>query len=411
MPTNHKLEPLERVARKPRAARRNLYRWIKRGLLIGAGLGVIAMIIVAMLPEPVMVDAARVTRGPLEVEIREDGQTRVRDRFVIAAPISGELERIELEAGATVAPGTVVARLQPAVPALLDDRTRGETSARLAAARARERQAATTIARAKYARDAATRDAQRARDLETKDAIPKTERERYELAEQVAIEDLAAAELARTAARAEIEALRQVLEPRRATGKPLAVVAPTAGRVLRVVRESAGPVAAGTPLLEVGDPGALDAVIDVLSRDAERITPGMEVWLQTSSAKPLRATVRVVEPSAFTRISALGVEEQRVNVIARLDQPSTLGDAFRVDARIITWRADDVLRLPASALFRDRGRWAVYVVDADRAHIHHVDVGHRGRLDVEVLGGVSDGARVIIHPSDRVRDGVRVEVR
>jgi len=410
MPTSS-VTPLQRVARKPRKTRRNVVRWIKRAILVVAGVGIVAAVVFAMLPDAVVVDTSPVTRGALEVEIREDGQTRVRDRFVVATPIAGELERIEIEAGAAVEAGTVVARIEPSQPALLDDRTRGETTARLAAARARERQARTAIDRARYARDAATVDAERARDLAAQAAITATERERYDLAEKVAIEDLAAAELVRAAAAAEIQALREVLDPRRADTQPLPVTAPTAGRVLRVLRESAGPVAAGTPLLEIGDPTALDVVIDVLSRDAEVIAPGMEVWIETAAAKPTRATVRVVEPSAFTRISALGVEEQRVNVIARVDAASTLGDAFRVDARIITWRSDDVLRVPASALFRERGRWAVYVVDEGRARTRHVDVGHRGRLDVEVRGGLAEGVRVIVHPSDRVTDGTRVEVR
>jgi HlyD family secretion protein len=405
--------PLERVARKgPRRTRRVAIRWIKRVLLAVAAAGVVAAIVAAMLPDPVAVDVARASYGPLEVEIREDGRTRVRDRFVIAAPISGELSRVTLRAGDEVDADSIVAKIQPSSPGLLDDRMRGETTARLAAARVRERQAVTAIARARLARDAAIREANRTRTLTERGATPAAERERTDLAEQLANEDLAAAELQRAAAAAEIQALRATLDPRTGSGGEALARTLTAGRVLRVLRESAGPIAAGTPIVEIGDPRALEVVVDVLSRDAERIAPGMVAELATTAPQPLRATVVRVEPSAFTRISALGVEEQRVNVLARLDASAPwLGDGYRVDARIILWRGDRVLRVPASALFRDHGEWAIYVVIGDRAVLRHVGIGHRGRLDVEITRGLDDGAVVIVHPGDRVRDGSRIAPR
>jgi len=404
---------LERSARKPpRRTRRTVIRWTKRALLALGAAGVIAGITVAVLPDPLPVDIAVVATGPLEVEIREDGQTRVRDRFVIAAPISGDLERIELEAGATVQPGMVVAHVLPPRPALLDDRTRGEVTARLTAARLRERQAGTAIERARFSLDEAKREAERERTLERKGASTAAQREQRDLAELVAEQDVASAELQRAAAGAEIAALERTLRPTTGSQQPLTVTAPSGGRVLRVLRESEGPVTAGTPLLEVGDPAALEAVVDVLSRDAERIQPGMPVELTTAAAQVVHGMVRLVEPSAFTKVSALGVDEQRVNVIIALDHPPpNIGDAYRVDARIITWRGDRVRRMPTSALFRDHGAWAIYVVEAGRARIRRVDIGHRGRLDVEVVSGVADGDRVIVHPSDRVNDGVRVVPR
>jgi HlyD family secretion protein len=389
-------------------------RWSKRLVLGVLCVAALAALIRAFLPSPVAVDVVTVIRAPLAVEIAEDGQTRVRDRFVIAAPIGGELERVTLRPGDAVATGAVVARIWPAKPALLDERSRSELVARLAAARARERQAATAIARAIAARDSAKRDADRARRLAQAGAITAAERERNELAERLAIEDLSAAEQQRLAASAEAAAIAATLRESgaRGTGAGTPVTSPASGRVLRVVRESAGPVAPGAPLLEVGDPGAIEAVIDVLSGDAAKIVPGMEVQLDAGFGHPLIGHVQRVEPSAFTRISALGVEEQRVNVISSIDNPPpALGDGFRVDARIITWRGDAVRTVPASALFRDRGEWAVYTVEADRARLRHVQIGHRGRTVVEIAGGLPDDATVIVHPGDRVSDGVRVTVR
>jgi HlyD family secretion protein len=396
---------------KPNQNKRTAIRWTKRVVLIAGALGVVVMIVRALLPAAVPVDTAIAARGPLDVEVREDGQTRVRDRYVIAAPIAGDLERITIDPGAHVDAGAVVARIAPPWPVLLDARTRSETRARLAAARARERQTATAIARTRQAKDLAVIEAKRQRAMYEGGAISAAQSDRAETAAKLALEDLAAAQHEQAAAASEVLALRAILEPRGAPATPFAVTAPTRGTVLHVERESAGPVAAGAPLLELGDPASLEIVIDVLSRDAERITPGMAVYIDTSASAPVRGTVTLVEPSAFTRVSALGIEEQRVNVIACFDAGVHMGDAFRVDARIIVWHGDDVLRVPASALFRDRGRWALYVVADGRAHLRAVDIGHRGRLDVEITRGLLPGERVIVHPSDRIHDRQRVALR
>lgn len=397
---------------KPNQTKRTTIRWIKRVLLVAGAVAIVAVIVRALVPQPIPVDVAPATRGPLDVEVREDGQTRVRDRFAVSAPISGDLRRVPVEAGAWVDAGAVVARIDPPSPALLDERTRGETTARLAAAQARERAAGTQIARAKDSLELAAREAQRTRELFERGAVTGLERERTDLAAELAQEDLTAAQAQRAAAAAEIRALRAVLEPARGErGRTVEVTAPTRGRVLRVVRESAGPIAAGAPILEIGDPRSLEVVIDVLSQDAERIAPGMDVYIDTASAQPIRGTVTLVEPSAFTRISALGIEEQRVNVIACFEAPESIGDAFRVDARIITWHGDDVLRVPASTLFRDRGHWAVFVLEDGRARLRRVDIGHRGRTEVEITRGLRAGERVLVHPSDQISDGTRVEPR
>ena len=401
------------VPKRSHAARRKVMRWIKRGVLGAGGIAVVAMLIYAWLPKPPIVDTATVHRAQLEVEVDEDGQTRVRDRFMVAAPISGNLDRIELEAGATVHRGSVLGQVRPSSPALLDARSHDEAVARLASALAHQRRADTAITRATAARDAATRDADRARALAGKDAIPASERERYELTEQLAIADRATAEVERNAAAAEVAAARATLGDGHDSGnRAVPVLAPVDGQILKVVRDSAGPVMMGATLLEIGDPHALEITVDVLSSDAARIAPGMRAELAAwGGDRPLRGHVRIVEPSGFTRISALGVEEQRVKVVVALDEtPPTLGDGFRVEARIVTWQGDTTV-VPASAVFRDHERWAVYAIEAGRAHLVPVELGHHGRVDVELTSGPSAGTTVIVHPGDRIVDGVKVTPR
>ena len=298
---------------------------------------------------------------------------------------------------------------------LLDDHSRGEATARLAAASARQRRADIAIARAELARDAAVREAARTRTLDQRGAVPVSERERTDDQEQLAIRDLAAAETARASALAEVAATRAVLSDAGpvAAARAVTVTAPATGQVLRVVRDSAGPVAAGAALLELGDPRAIEVVVDVLSSDAARITPGMAVAIEAwGGDRALRGEVLRVEPSAFTRISALGVEEQRVKVIASIaDPPAALGDGFRVEARIFTWRGERVVTVPASAVFRDKERWAVYAAVDGRARLVPVELGHRGRLDVELASGLAPGAQVILHPTDQIADGVAIAPR
>ena len=239
-----------------------------------------------------------------------------------------------------------------------------------------------------------------------------TSRDRLDSEEQLAIGDVGAAATERAAATAEVAAARALLaEDGHADRAHKTVVAPITGRVLRVLRDSAGPIAAGTPLLELGDVGAIEVVVDVLSSDAVHIRPGMEAMLEGWGGAPLRGEVRIVEPSAFTRISALGVEEQRVKVIVDVDDRGAMvGDGFRVDARIFLWRGNNVLAVPAAAVFRHRDGWALYTIEEGRARLRSVELGHRGRAEVEV-SGIAAGAVVILHPGDRVADGSRVEPR
>ncbi|MBL0215286.1 MAG: efflux RND transporter periplasmic adaptor subunit [Myxococcales bacterium] len=389
-------------------------RWVKRVGLGLVGLGLAAGLAYAWMPKPVAVDLAVARRASLDVEISEDGQTRVRDRFVVSVSTSGELQRIELEPGAIVAAGDVLARVSPPHAALLDPRSRKEAVARVAVAVTRQRAAQTAIERATMGRDAAVRDAERARRLVASGAITVSERERAELAEQLAIRDLSTAELERAAASAEIQAARAMLEapgPDRAA-REVEIAAPVGGKILRVLRDSAGPIAAGTPLFELGDPRAIEVVVDVMSSDAAQVTAGMPVTIERWGGANLKGTVRRVEPSAFTRISALGVEEQRVHVVANLDAaPPSLGDGFRVAATIVTWHGDDILTVPASAVFRDHGSWAVWVIREHRVHLQRLTLGHQGRLDVEVASGLSPGDQVVLHPGDNLAEDRKIEAR
>jgi HlyD family secretion protein len=396
--------------KNPRAARRTVARWARRIVLVAGGLAALAVLVYYWLPKPAVVETATVSKGPLEVTVEEEGKTRVRDRFVVAAPISGNLLRIDHEVGDAIGKDEVIARIEPPDPALLDPRSREEAEAHLAAAVAQQRAADTAIVRATASLGVATREAERTRKLSDSGAVTITERERDELNEKVAQADLAAAKEQKRAAVAQVAAAEATLGQGGGTaGRAFPVASPAAGRILKLDRDSAGPVQQGAPLVELGDPHALEAVIDVLSSDAARIAPGMPVEITAwGGDHPLAGTVTRVEPSAFTRISALGVEEQRVNIIVALsDAPPTLGDGFRVEGKIILWRGD-ALTVPANAVFRDRGRWAVYTVANGRAHLQPIEVGKRGRLAVEVTGGLSAGDVVILHPGDQVTDGGRV---
>jgi HlyD family secretion protein len=359
-----------------------------------------------------VVEIATARRTPLREVVEEDGRTRVHDRFVVASPITGNLVRIELEAGATVERGASIAEIKPPDPPMLDARTRREATARLRAATIREQLAIAAIDRARTARDAAAKEARRTRMLAERGALTESDRERGDLAEAMASSDLAQAELARDGAIAEVAAIRALLGRAGDASGTVVVVAPAAGRLLRVLRESAGPVTAGTPLVEIGDPSAIEVVVDVLSSDGARIPVGAPVTITAWGGDPLAGRVRLIEPSAFTRISALGVEEQRVNAIVDLDAPPrTLGDGFRVEVAIETWRGDAVVVVPAAAVFRHRGQWAVYAVENGRARLRSIEIGHRGASDVEVVSGVAEGTAIVIHPGDRVADDTRVRIR
>jgi len=396
-----------------------LRKWIRRGSLALAALFVVGLIVVAWIPNPVEVEVATVARGPLVVTVNEDGRTRVKDRYVVSSPITGSLARPELEAGDTIEEGQVLARLVPLPPPLLDSRTRAEAKARADAAQASVRQSRAAVNRARYERDFAKQESERALAVVKQGGLARSDADRAVSNYRSAEEQLSSANFGARVAEHEHKLAQTALlqlSGKAEDTEQLEISSPVAGQVLKVFQESEGVVQGGTAIVELGDPGALEVVVDVLSQDATRIPGGAPTTIERWGGKiPLRGHVRVVEPSAFTKLSALGVEEQRVNVIIDLDEErerwSTLGDGYRVEARISVWEGEDVLRLPASAVFRSEEAWATFVVEEGTAALREVEIGETNGLETEVLSGLEEGAVVIAYPSDSVRDGVSVRAR
>jgi HlyD family secretion protein len=402
-----------------REHRRQLARAVRRVLFGAALAGTGVALVLALRPRPVPVDEARAARGPLVVAIEESGKTRVIDRYVVSAPLGGSLERLELREGDAVTEGDVLARIAPAVWPMLDERSRAESEARLSAALSSQRQADAQVERAHVAADQAEQDRRRSEALASSGTIGTQALEQARFDARMRAQELSSAEFARKVAVEEVRALRATLGADGAGargGRHVDVRAPASGRVLRVVQKSAGVVPAGTVLLEIGDPAALEVVVDLLTTDAVRVQPGTPATLDGwGGDAPLAGRVRRLEPSAFTRPSALGVDEQRVNVVIALTDPrerwAALGDGYRVEARLVLWQAAEVTKLPVGAIFRHGEEWAAFRVDDGTAHVVSLTVGHRGDREVEVLSGLSPGADVVVHPGDRVRDGVKVGAR
>ena len=384
---------------------------------------VFGLLIYGFLPPAVDVDLASATRGPLTVMVEEDGKTRVRERYVVSSPLAGRLLRTSLHSGDLVHTNeTVVATIEASESILLDDRARAEAEARLKAAEAHREQAGALIERAKDAETTSRDDLTRAETLYAQKALAAESFDAARLRHRLAAHDLRVAEFNLTIADFERDQAQATLT--RFTQRPESqqalfrheIRSPISGRVFRVFEESATPVIVGARLIELGDPTDLEVEIDVLSVDAVRIKPGTRVQLSHWGGDvPLEARVRIVEPSAFMKTSALGIEEQRVWVIADIvtppDERQSLGDGFRVEAGIVTWEADDVLKVPAGALFRNGTDWAVFTVRKSRAVLQPVRVGHSNGVETEILAGLSAGDQVILHPSDRVRHGVRTVAR
>jgi HlyD family secretion protein len=387
-------------------------RWVRRILVGAVALALLAALVWAFMPRPIPAGIAPVTRAPLRVTVDEDGRAQVLDRYVVAAPVTGTLGRVALRAGDAVEAGAVVARVWPSPAPLLDGRARATAEQRLAAALAAERQARAQLERGTAAASYARTEQERAEGMHARGAVPDSDLERAKFEAAAAAADERAQRLAATIAALEVESARIALRAGAGGDAPVDVIAPAGGRVLRVTRDSAGPVAAGTPLVEIGDPAALEVIADVLSADAVRIVPGAVVTLDGWGGPPLVARVRRVEPSAFTRVSALGVDEQRVDVhidlVAPRAQWSALADGYRVAAHIVVWERADALQAPASAVFRHDGGWAAYRVTEGVARLAPVTLGERGAAAVEIARGLAVGDRVIVYPGDKIADGVRV---
>lgn len=388
------------------------------GVRVGVAVVVVGgLLAVAFWPSTVPVDVAAVTRGPLVVTVDAEGTTRVRDRYVVSAPVAGRVLRISLEPGDRVERGQLVARIQPETPPLLDARARAEAQAAVDSARASLGRAQAEEQRAKAALAQVRQDVERLRGLVQKQVAAPQELDTREADEKIAQESLNGAVFAARAAASELARAEARLNPvGSATGRVTAVTAPVAGVVLKRLRESESVVPAGDPLLEIGDPRQLEIVADLLSTDAVRVQPGARALIEDwGGGRTLDARARRVDPSGFTKISALGVEEQRVNVILDFTDPvsawSALGDRYRVQVRIVVWESANVLRVPTAALFREGSAWNVYVVDNGRAKRTPVVIGHQTGQEAEVTSGLTEGATVVVHPGDAVSNGSRIRPR
>ena len=397
---------------------KNVGEWRRRGLI---GLIVVAMVVglyFGFRPRPVLVDMGTVSRGPMRVSLEQEGRTRVIDRYVVSAPVAGYARRIGLDVGAAVLPGMPLVALEPTRAEVLDARSRAAAEARVAAATSAVGAADQRLRAARAGAALAGTALRRAEALRAAGHVSVAAVDEARAASDQAAAEQRSAEFGVATAGHELEAARTALGYAAAGGRgaPVLVKSPVAGQVLRIPRKSEGPVAAGQALVEVGDPRGLEVEVDVLSADAVRLGPGTRVLFERWGGEgALEGVVRVVEPSGFTKVSALGVEEQRVWVIVAFTSPPArwqrLGDGYRVEARFVLWEAPDVLQVPAGSLFRDGGEWAVFVVEDGRAVKRRVKVGQQSGVAAELREGAREGERVIAHPDDRLREGVRVETR
>lgn len=393
-------------------------QWRRRtvlGLLLVVGS---AALIWGLRPQPIAVDLGTASSGALRVTLEQEGRTRVLDRYVVASPVTGFARRIPLEVGQAVARGATVAELEPLRADTLDARRQAEASSRIAAAQSALSGTEQRASAAANAAELAQAELQRVRALRLQGHVSLAAEDRAASDAQRSGAEQRAAQFAVAAARHELEAARTLLQY---AGKPggvglVTVRAPVAGKVLKIAHKSEGSVTSGQPLVEIGDPGALEVEVDLLSADAVRIPPGTRVVFERWGGEgALEGVVRIVEPAGFTKVSALGVEEQRVWVIVAFTSPASqwqrLGDGYRVEASFILWEGKDILQIPASAAFRDSEGWAVFAVEQGRAVKRNVQVGQRTGLQVQITSGLQAGDSVISHPDDRVHDGVRVVAR
>jgi HlyD family secretion protein len=391
----------------------------KKILMFAVAVVLVAAFVLALRPSPLVVDMEKVARRPLRVTLDEEGETRVRERFVVSAPAAGRVLRIEMEPGVPVRAGvTVLATIRPNTPDLLDPRSRAGQEARVRAAESALGKVRADRERVRAEVRFSDADFARTRKLGEQGIVSRESVEVSQLALERSRASLTAADFAVQTAAHDLEAARANLleagaEP---AGGVLEVRSPVDGVVLRRLRESEAVVVPGEALVEVGDPRDLEIVADLLSTDAAQVRPGQPVEIeQWGGGTVLAGRVRRIEPSGFTKVSALGVEEQRVNVIVDLADPPArwagLGDGFRVEVRVVLWERPDVLQVPASSLFRDEKGWAVYAVRDSRVERRRVEVGRQNGLRAEIVSGLEAGETVVLHPSTDVHDGIEVRQR
>jgi HlyD family secretion protein len=367
----------------------------------------------ALRPRAITVETVAVTRGALTATVIGEGRTRVKDLFVVSAPVDGQLERISLQAGDLVTAGAVIARIRPIDPRPLDGRSRAEARATVEVARAAIARAEASEQEASVAVDHADSELARSQKLAQTGAVPRAELEHAGHESGIRHHAQEAAQAAVREARAELVRANAAVAPATTApgDAPVAITAPSSGRILRILRESAGPVAAGTPLLEIGDVTSLEIRADLLSSDATPVREGAAATVTSwGGPRPLAARVRRIEPAAFTKISALGLEEQRVHVVLDFvdSPPPGLGHDYRIDLAIVTWSGTDVLRLPARSLFRVGDRWAAFVIRDGRARQALVELGETDGTLTVITRGLAAGDVVIAQPTDAIVDGTRV---
>jgi HlyD family secretion protein len=386
-----------------------------RKLVLGAAVaGIAVLLALAFRPAALDVDIAAVQRGALQETLEQEGKTRMHDSFVLASPVAGRLKRIELHAGDPVKVGEIVATIDP-VP--LEPQQRAALEARLQTAQELEREAAARVQRAEADSSQAKADLERATKLAAEGVIAREALEKAQTADKTANKELDAALFKSKAAASQVEEAKAALLATAAQDpagiKTVYLRSPVPGRVLRLIEQSERVVGQGTPVVSIGYTPRLEIVADYLTTDAVKISPGMPALIEEwGGSKPILARVRLVEPGAFTKISALGVEEQRVNVVLDfVSAPEQLGDAYRVEVRVITWQSPSVLKVPLSALFRRGDDWNVFIAETDRAGRRNVKIGHRSDLEAEVLDGLREGERVIVHPGNELTDASRIRIR
>jgi len=380
----------------PRSAR----RWLPYAI----GVGLVVIVAFGLRPKPAVVETARVATGPLRATVSEEGKTRIKQRYVVAAPVTGQLRRIPFKPGAEVVAGeTVLAVIDPLPSSPLDARNRALAEARLESAKA-------LLEKSRVSHELARSELRRLEQMFAAKTISPQDLESAQMRETTAARDVATSLGAVRQAEAELAETAPV----QASTKPVEVRATVTGRVLQVYQESQRAVTTGQPLLEIGDPAELEVVVEMLSRDGASIPAGTRALLeQWGGPTPLEGRVRLVEPAAFTKISALGVEEQRVNVVVDLltplEQRRSLGDNFRVEARVVVWEEARVLKVAAAGLFRRGTEWAAFVVRDGKATLVPVKVGRSSGAETQILDGLREGDEVILYPGDRISDGQRVQ--
>lgn len=370
------------------------------------------LVFFAFQTEPLKVETALVSRGPMQVVITAEGKTRVQDRFLVTAPVSGKLSRVKLRRGDQVLLNDIIAKITPTPSIPLDSRQLAEAKARLSKAEELKKEADTTIKRLTVNYEQAEREFNRSKTLVENGIISRQDFERLENNKQMCFQELTEAKYRAYAASSEVEMAKATLlkvseNNSTADTESVSVKSPIKGQVLQIIEENERVVSAGTPLIEISSQ-KLEIVIDVLSTDAVKIKCGATVIIEGWGGKSsLKAKVRLIEPSAFTKISALGVEEQRVNVIADLlEIPDSLGDGYRVEAKIVIWEKKNVLKLPISALFRKDDDWYVFVVENKLTKLCAVKIDHITDSEAEVISGLKQNQIVITHPSNQVIEGI-----